>query len=83
MPYLSREHRLHNHKTKVKTMYNDAFVSALNADRERLYAERERERRESEILAQRVAADADRRGEKARRPRRRRAESLRLADAGR
>ncbi|HWD62287.1 MAG TPA: hypothetical protein VG369_07300 [Humibacter sp.] len=64
-------------------MYNDAFVSALNADRERLYAERERERRESEILAQRVAADADRRGEKARRPRRRRAESLRLADAGR
>ena len=64
-------------------MYNDAFVSTLNADRERLYAERERERRESEILAQRVAADADRRGEKARRPRRRRAESLRLADAGR
>jgi hypothetical protein len=64
-------------------MYNDAFVSAMNADRERLYAQLERERRESEILAQRVAADADRRGEKARSPRRWKAGSLRIAHAGR
>ncbi|MGN6125979.1 MAG: hypothetical protein ACTHON_05400 [Humibacter sp.] len=40
-------------------MYNDAHVAALNSDRERYYAQLERERRQRETLAQRAAADAE------------------------
>ncbi|HWD62286.1 MAG TPA: hypothetical protein VG369_07295 [Humibacter sp.] len=35
-------------------MYNDAYVTALNADRERHYAILERERAQRQILALRV-----------------------------
>jgi hypothetical protein len=38
-------------------MYNEALVSALNADRQRRYDDLERLRRQREILQQRDAAD--------------------------
>lgn len=62
-------------------MFDDAYVQALNADRERLYEQRERERRQREIIAQRTA-DAPGEGVvSARRGMHR--WSLRLAHAGR
>lgn len=36
-------------------MYNEALVNAVNADRERLYAELARARRQREIAAERAA----------------------------
>lgn len=39
-------------------MYNEALAGALNADRERFYAQRERERAQREVLAERAASTA-------------------------
>jgi hypothetical protein len=43
---------------KRRTMYNEALVNALNADRQRGYDELERLRRQREIEAVRAAEDA-------------------------
>ncbi|GAB3614091.1 hypothetical protein [Humibacter ginsengisoli] len=53
-------------------MYNEALMNAVNADRERLYAELDRVRRQREIAAERAAETDAEPGDAPRRSRGRR-----------